>query len=360
MIYLLQASICSALFYVVYHYLYRPKNQHRFNRAYLLGALITSLLLPLLQIPVFPEYLMAQAQTGIVPTPKTAPAPFLLQWENWLLMVYALGVLVHLLILLRQLWQLARIIRRGEKEPAQGYVKVYTKQNIPLSSFLSYLIIPADRRKSLTDFEVSHERTHIRQKHSWDLLLVQCIHLFFWFNPLIHLYKMRLVEVHEYLADQSTAQQLGNEEYTNFLLQQISKSKPQPLAHNFYSLFKKRIEMMSSKNELPPWQYLAVLPALAVSLLLFSADTYPVYLTGDTNLTSTLDSLPPTEVDTVIVFDPATGQESVYYTIPNPPTKSALPKPGEEVIDTIITFDPTTFEETIQIVRRKIPARDSL
>ncbi|HEY3383451.1 MAG TPA: M56 family metallopeptidase [Vicinamibacterales bacterium] len=54
---------------------------------------------------------------------------------------------------------------------------------------------------------VAHERTHIRQGHSPDILLIQCAAIGQWFNPFIWLYKTALRELHEYLADRGVLAQ---------------------------------------------------------------------------------------------------------------------------------------------------------
>src|SRR5690606_39609713 len=47
-----------------------------------------------------------------------------------------------------------------------------------------------------------HEKAHITQKHSLDILFIEALQILFWFNPLIYLYKKAMKLNHEFLADQ--------------------------------------------------------------------------------------------------------------------------------------------------------------
>ncbi len=361
MIYLLQVSVCTAIYYLLYHFFFQDKSNHRFNRFYLLGALSLSLVVPLLQIPVFPEYLeravLIPAEGSVSRQAKEGLS--FLTWKNLLLLMYSLGVFVHLVIMLRRLSSLASIIQSSEKAYVNGITRVYTDSGLPLSSFLSYLIIPKEREAAISAYELNHEESHIRQKHTWDLLFVELLKVLFWFNPLMLFYKKRLVEIHEYLADQSTATQLGQSAYEAFLIQQVSKAQQAHLIHNFYSLFKKRINMMNSDVKTKSWQYFLLLPILLGSLSLFSFKSYPVYQSDNSSLMShdTFPALPANligkSIDTVITFDPTTKTETIHYV-----ESGTLNPSSQTIIDTVLVYDPATGKETIEIVR--LPPQSSL
>ncbi|RYF50568.1 MAG: M56 family peptidase, partial [Cytophagaceae bacterium] len=51
-----------------------------------------------------------------------------------------------------------------------------------------------------------HEKAHIRQRHTADILFIELVQALFWFNPILWLYKRALQEVHEFLADRSVLQ----------------------------------------------------------------------------------------------------------------------------------------------------------
>ena len=53
LIYLLQVIVASGILYAYYHFFLRNREFHQYNRFYLLSAVLISLLVPFLQIPVY-------------------------------------------------------------------------------------------------------------------------------------------------------------------------------------------------------------------------------------------------------------------------------------------------------------------
>lgn len=358
MTYFIQTIACSAIFYLAFHFLFKGKNEHVFNRFYLLSSILLAMIIPCCQIPVFPEYItVIQESKPIVNIVRgTAPTGYSLSWEDALFALYILGITIHSLLLIIRLLRIAKLVKSGEKEHTNGITKVITSGNIPVSSFLSYLFIPKKNEASITAYELYHEEIHIRQKHSWDILFMECLRVIFWFNPFMILYKKRLVEIHEFLADEHSSKRFGQESYEQFLAMKTSHTKPQQLIHNFYSLFEKRIKMMNSNISTSKWQYAFILPMIAMTLMAFSFENYPVYnvQNPDQPTSYSQDTIPPElegqEIDTIIIFDPVTKEETIEYVI-------SVPQTG---IDTILSFNTDDFSETIVIVNHDTGQRDSI
>ncbi len=128
---------------------------------------------------------------------------------------------------------------------------------------------------------------------------------------------------------------------------------------------------MHSEKKTSRWQYWMILPLLALSLSFFSFEKYPVVVnTSDQAGTMNSDTFPPLpealkgkEIDTVITFDPVTFEEKVEYfesgTFKIGDANEA-PAPGATVIDTVTVYDPETGTETITIVRSVATQQDSL
>jgi hypothetical protein len=329
------------------------------------GSLLVALCIPLLYIPVFPKLIELALSPLPVTSVATTPVKTSFTWIQFLWLIYAIGVGAKLFQLGIQLFRLSRLIRRSKKEKSAGLIKVYTKQEIPVSSFLSFLFIPEEKKESISAFELLHETIHIRQKHSLDILFIQLFSAAFWFNPILIFYKRSITETHEYLADQATSRAFGRESYENFLINQIVANNQWRLTHNFHSLFKKRLDMMQSKIQMKTWHYLAILPILGLSLFLFSFKSYPVYPNAEETFMSLPDTFPPIpdeligkQIDTVIIFDPETFEETIKYVESNPNRgKLEAPPTG---IDTIIIFNPETLEETVIIKNHDTMEVDTL
>src|SRR5262245_16745233 len=112
--YLLQMLIASGLLYSYYHFVLRNKKFHRYNRFYLLGAVVISILAPFLNIPVYftPEEthssFVLQTLTQISPVESTRinfvpviTGPAKQDWFTWQNLSYLLYSLVAFIALLR-------------------------------------------------------------------------------------------------------------------------------------------------------------------------------------------------------------------------------------------------------------------
>jgi beta-lactamase regulating signal transducer with metallopeptidase domain len=72
----------------------------------------------------------------------------------------------------------------------------------PPFSFFPYVVIPKKTFESGDYLEIlAHEKAHIRQGHTFDLLFSELLIVFLWFNPFIWLIKRSMALNHEYLAD---------------------------------------------------------------------------------------------------------------------------------------------------------------
>ena len=379
---LLEMSICSAVFYGLFIMLYEDKSNHKFNRFYILISLLLSISIPLLSIPVFPK--------EVVPYISESPAftrtligeeTYTLTWESSLFILWLSGVGLNLFFLLRSILSLRRIIKNNETQAEKDHTKVFVNDGMAVSSFFNYLFIPKAQKQTISDYEIKHELTHIRQKHSLDVLFIESIKAFLWFNPIIYLYKKRLVEIHEFLADQNTSNELGKEAYEAFLIRQITTGQQPNLVHNFYSLFKKRLVMMQSNVRLKYWQYGAIIPLFLLCFILFSCENYRVLDTQYTHTYPTIPNkindsitnyehditvyppIPPElvgkEIDTIFTFNPEDKTMTVHYGGHEDSKINSSELTGEE-IDTLIIFDPADYTETMIIVNHETGEVDTI
>jgi TonB family protein len=281
--YFIEANLYLVCFYLLYQILLVRDKHFRFNRAFLLGGIFLSLVLPALSFHITPE--PSNAFEGYIILPvititsvQTESIGFLVKWWHIIGMIYLSGVAFYLL---RLFWQMAQILRRlpilnSSREKRDGYTLVTTRGEIPTCSFFKYLFW--DKSANLNQEEqkqiFEHELTHIRQLHSVDVLLVEVLRAFFWFNPVIHLLKSRIAEVHEYLADHQVTKQIGVEHYSKLLTLQIFNNFDFALSNNFHkSQVVKRIKMLKSTHSRSIWLNVALLiPVLALLISVLSCD----------------------------------------------------------------------------------------
>ena len=291
LVYILKSAACLAVFYLFYKLLMSRDTFHRFNRFALLGLLVLSSVLPLVEVsvnhpaPVHETMLTleqllllsdVQAEGEVVSQPTTA------LWVRVALLVYLVGIVFFAV---RNLWSLGRLavlLRRGRLEQLADWLPgrtenvrlVVHKHDIAPFSWMRYIVLS---RKDLEENGreiLIHELAHIRNRHSWDLLLADLCIFVQWFNPAAWLLKQELQTIHEYEADDTVLREgVDAKKYQMLLIKKAVGTRLYSMANSFnHSSLKKRITMML-KEKSSPWarvKYLYVLPLAALAVSAFA------------------------------------------------------------------------------------------
>ena len=284
MIHILKSSVCLALFYLCYRMLLSKETFHRFNRLALLGIMVLSFLLPFIEVTMqkMPEMtqpflLLEEAMETVevkrldvlTETPKHFP------WSALVFVVYASGILFFLF---RHAWSMGRmlcLLRTCRKEKREDGITLYVhRAKVAPFSWMKKIAISEDDLAKHGEAILAHERAHIRNGHSWDLLLAQACVFLQWFNPAAWLLKKELQTIHEYEADECVI--CNGMEASIYQLSMIEKAVGTRLftiANNFnHGLLNKRITMMN-KERSRQWaclKYLFVLPLSALVVVAFA------------------------------------------------------------------------------------------
>jgi TonB family protein len=276
--YLIAVSLCWLLLGSFYYFLLRREKFFHHNRFFLLAALIGGGLIPLLDSPFFasgPEW-QALYQVELPPVVVIGYSPFQASptsagqgLELWLPALAFVGGLWALIRLFRQLIQILFLVRQGEKIRFRGYWLIRHPRVGSPFSFLGLLFWSPDAPTDGEEAEIMlrHEKAHIRQWHSLDILLLEGIGILFWWNPLWYFFRKELSEVHEYLADQEAIQETNVKRYGQLLIEQCLKGPGFQLTHGWnHSSLKNRIQMLTQKKSQrnKRWKYLLALPLVLV------------------------------------------------------------------------------------------------
>ena len=283
LVYILKSSLCLALFYLFYRLLLSKETFHRFNRIALLGVMLISCLLPLIRVTVDQatvvntSVMLVEEDMLMYPWEMQAvvqeEAAF--PWREWLVAVYFLGILFFLLRNFLSLGYVFYLIRHSRcRRMENGICLVVHQAGFAPFSWMKYIVISqTDLDENGTDI-LTHEEAHIRNGHSWDLLLVELCVWLQWFNPAAWLLKQELQNVHEYEADEAVLRQgIDAKRYQMLLIKKAVGARLYSIANSFnHSSLKKRITMMIRKKS-NPWaraKYLYVLPLAAVTVAAFA------------------------------------------------------------------------------------------
>ncbi len=244
----------------------------------MLAALIGGGLIPLLDSPFFasgPEW-QALYQVELPPVVvigyssfEASPTSGGQGLDLWLPALAFVGGLWALIRLLRQLFRILLLVRQGEKIRCRGYWLIRHPRVSSPFSFLGLLFWSPDAPTDGGEAEIMlrHEKAHIRQWHSLDMLLLEGIGILFWWNPLWYFFRKELSEVHEYLADQEATQETNVKRYGQLLIEPCLRGPGFQLTHGWnHSSLKNRIQMLTQKKSQrnKRWKYLLALPLVLV------------------------------------------------------------------------------------------------
>src|SRR6187455_2167347 len=284
--YLIQVVAASGLLYAYYHFALRNKKFHRYNRFYLLMAVVISFFIPFLNIPV---YFSAQQSDSSVMLQTlhviSSPAYFeeetvstsqtsWFTFQNLLYLFYSIILAVFLVRILFSLNKIRSLIRKNTSERLDKIRFINTDEPGTPFSFFRWLFwnrkIELHSEKGEQIFR--HELFHIQQKHSWDIIFVELLTVIFWINPFFHLIKRELKAIHEFLADEFAIKENNNWQYAELLLMQAFNTNNQLVNPFFHNQIKRRIAMITTSQK-PSYQYLRklmVFPVAAIIILLFA------------------------------------------------------------------------------------------
>lgn len=245
--------LVSAVMSAYYLLFLRDKTFHHYNRFYLLGTMVLSLLLPLLKV----EYFTIETDSRILLLLNQFNQNSVQEVENsfnfWDFGTLILGIVSFFLLakLTLGLVKIHQLKKEFPKESIEGITFYNTNlHDAPFSFFRNLfwkksILINSDLGKQI----LKHEMVHIEQKHSFDKLFVQIIQSLFWFNPIFYFIKKEITLIHEYLADKKAVKNADTRAFAQMLLASNFSGNVLPATSPFLSSnLKKRLKMLTQKN----------------------------------------------------------------------------------------------------------------
>ncbi len=350
--YLIETSIILAFGYIMYRLLFAADKRYVRNRIYLMSLLGLSFVLPLISLPVYAQRMIAlplEVKDGLISSANPSIVETSnLDWGGVIFILYFGVVAFMMLRLLFHIVYVSYIITYSKRSIVNGIQYVITDKLTTPASIFNFLLTDAS---DLPQAIIDHERIHMRHGHTYDILLLEVAKVFLWFNPFVYWFTRELKNNHEYIADQLAANSLGDGlDYASLLLQYAKTTQSPVILNAFSFITKKRIIMLHKKTSQNSWKSIFILPILLVIVSLFSCDSYLV-----SDNTNKLDNanLPNIRLDTIVTFDPATGEETM--TVERVYVDQIVQR-----IDTIVTFDYDTFSEEVDIVKTEGPRTEIL
>ena len=317
---LILTFLATMVLYFAYKLLFRNSNRFQLNRIILLTISVFAFALPFIRISIeaqqFQEMTSFKQGMDVIfyndaIIEETAVEANTLSVTDIISYIYIVGVVFFLMKFVYNIVKIYKI-RAGKKiETIDDVNFIYTNESHIPFSFLKNIYIPKDNLDAMI---IKHEMSHVKNHHSVDIILMEIMIAFQWFNPFIRMIKNELKNNHEFIADSEAIKDEDEKSnYMMLLLQQCTADDFSTIANNFsFLLTKKRISMIT-KNQNVKGSVIKVLLTLPVFALLILLNTQ----CDNTKPNEEKQQTTVTETETILeqpVYDTeaATLQDSIY------------------------------------------------
>lgn len=358
--YFLKINLALAILYICYRLLFRNDTFFRLRRAVLLSVYLIAFLYPLLDISIwlstresvteivnyYSTILPLKTVVAADDTPLSTEADWLTIAESYMLLIYLAGITLLFLRCIIELFTVIRLRLRSPKQLINGTtIYVLPSQEEPYSFFGWIFASPESHTPPALEEILVHEKTHVRQLHSIDVVLGEIVCILCWINPFAWLLKKEISSNHEYLADEQVMLAGYNKKEYQYHL--IGLEHPEMAIAKLYNNFsvlplKKRITMLNKKRtgRVGKVKYLTLLPLAAGLLLLNNIDAMARIVSRQT--------IVPVPAEKTMIA-PAPEAVSVEVATPLPPDDDKV----YEVVDVMPEF-PGGETELLKYMARNV------
>jgi TonB-dependent SusC/RagA subfamily outer membrane receptor len=275
LMYLLKMSICSAVLYVYYRVALYNERFHQWNRFYLLAAMLLSVVVPLLSIPVMADTSESELASVVASLPWNAGVNTAVKTSfTWQDVALALATLISMIFFIRIILNLVKIVAAYRSNPVSSLQHnvqlIITQLTQAPFSFFSWLFWRNDIDPASANGQrmLNHELTHIREHHSIDKLFTSLLLCVFWMNPFFWLMRRELSMIHEFLADRKAIRPQDGAAFAEMILQALplKPAASYGLVNPFFSSQIKRRLLMITTSKDPKYNYLRRICGLAVMI----------------------------------------------------------------------------------------------
>ena len=309
--FIVESLICSGLFLVLYRWMLAKKVSYKICRTYLIVAMVLSVAIPLMEVPLYPSEKMTalnewtvfsfddfstvpvvteeavavnQNSEAIKAESSTQITGRSIDLKLILAILYTLVGVVSLALLAYNTARIYRLRSKSKLTYEEDYTlaeheDIKTPFSFIRTIFLGFNYEPQERRQILT-----HEASHVRHRHSYERLFMSVLRSIFWFNPFFWMAEKDLEEVQEWEADKDVLDEGWNlKTYRTTIFKQLFGYNPDITCGLNHSLTKQRFIMMTQSHRgKGAWLRLAAtLPVIAATFFAFGCGTKQAEMTNE-------------------------------------------------------------------------------
>ena len=186
------------------------------------------------------------------------------------LLIYGIGALIVGLLFVFRLFRLSLFFVRNRSE-SKGKYRIYMVEDKTSFSFFNRIQIAPNLSAEEQEIVLEHEKMHVDKMHSFDTILIELLHVLFWFNPVFFFIKREMVNLHEYEVD-ALMYKKHKVNYMKFLVNYALglNNSHYLLTSRFYNqlTLKKRIKIMKTNIRKKTW-LLSIVPLIGMAAILF-------------------------------------------------------------------------------------------
>ncbi len=187
--------------------------------------------------------------------------------------IYLSGMLIALVLLMRNIISVLLLLHKSTTVKIEGCRVLLSDRDIPSFAFAHSIVISRRDYDTYGSSILPHEKAHIRLKHFYDLMLLELVKVFHWFNPAVYAIIRNIKEIHEFQADAYTLHSgVDVSQYQLLLIKKCVGTKKFALANSFnHCQIKNRITMMNKQKTSKAWRWKVAIffPMFALLLMAF-------------------------------------------------------------------------------------------
>jgi|GEM_PF-1417614 len=256
--FIVKSTVALCVFLAFYHLVLEREKMHQFNRFFLLFSIVISVAIPFITIPIDTEISKSTntiQQTYHYLVQNISDQNQIAEVNSYDYKMLFLGLiygLITMILMFRYVQNIVKIVSKTKSNTiisCQNASLVLLEERTLPHTFLNFIFVNKTdyQNRKIEEQLYAHELVHVCQKHTLDVLFVETLKIFFWFNPLFIFYKKAIQLNHEFLADENVVTSFNDVPfYQNLLLSHSNADSLSGLTSNLnYSITKKRFIMMT-------------------------------------------------------------------------------------------------------------------
>lgn len=280
--YILKANLLMIFFGVFYLIFLKRETFYQLNRWYFIGSIIVSVTAPLVTFtktvlvdPIPVEYYANDSENVIIN--EVVEEPSFLETIDWQQIAVYLILFISSILIIRKIHAVVKLYRSIKKLPNFGASNIKISAGIKtVYSFYRWIVVPENFFKWQNhQMVLDHERIHLNQKHTFDLILIEIVAAVFWFNPLVKVMQRFINSNLEFIVDQKMIETTESVLYQKNLLQFQTQQVIQFANSYNASEIKNRILQINAKKSthMKKLKFLLATPVLVAFFALFQIET---------------------------------------------------------------------------------------